>query len=314
MTLASLTIDLDSLYCYRQIYGLAESKQPENDVYELALDRFADLLDRFGFKGTLFCVARDLEMGTNARTLRQLAKNGHEIASHSLTHNYRLSRLDAQAIETELLKSKEMIEEAIGQPVHGFRAPGYNLAPAFVEGIRNAGYVYDASVFPATPYYLAKAAILPLLKARGRNSQSILGSPFVLAAPTEPYRMGTPYWRRGNGLAELPISVVPGLRLPMLGSLFTLGGWKLVENMLRLLLATKTPHVHVEFHGVDFLDGPGDGLAPELLAQPDLAVPWSKKREALLRFFDALFLETEVLPLRDVVSKLLPEISGNSNG
>ncbi len=312
MTLASLTIDLDSLYCYRQIYGLAESKQAENDVYELALDRFSDLLDRFGFRATLFSIARDLEIGSNRDTLRQLAKEGHEIASHSLTHNYRLSRLDVQAIETELVQSKTMIEDAIGEPVQGFRAPGYNLSPSLVEGIRKAGYLYDSSVFPATPYYLAKAAILPMLKARGRNSTSILGSPFVLAAPTEPYRMGTPYWRKGSGLIELPISVVPGLRLPMLGSLFTLGGWKLVWSQLKLLFAAKAKHIHIEFHGVDFLDGPGDGLAPELLAQPDLAVSWSQKKELYLRLFDALFLETDVLPLRNVAAKLGQESSGKS--
>ena len=64
----------------------------------------------------------------------------------------------------------------------------------------------------------AKDAAISLYSVLGRPSRSVVDTPWVLTAPTEPYRIGTPYYRRGNGLLELPIQVTRGLRLPYFGT------------------------------------------------------------------------------------------------
>ena len=50
------------------------------------------------------------------------------------------------------MKSKKIIEDIIGTPIHGYRAPGFSVTkdtPWFFEKLIEAGYTYDSSVFPA---------------------------------------------------------------------------------------------------------------------------------------------------------------------
>src|SRR5437899_418459 len=58
----------------------------------------------------------------------------------------------------------------------------------------------------------------------GRPSRSIVDTPAVLTAPTRPYRVGRPYWKRGTGLLELPVQVTRTLRLPYIGTFLMLRG------------------------------------------------------------------------------------------
>ena len=52
----------------------------------------------------------------------------------------------------------------------------------------------------------------------------MLDTPGVLLSPREPYRVGRPYWRRGQGLLELPIQVTRGPRIHYIGTTLTLAG------------------------------------------------------------------------------------------
>jgi peptidoglycan-N-acetylglucosamine deacetylase len=106
----------------------------------------------------------------------------------------------------------------------------------------------------------------------------VLDSPSVLRAPSSPYRIGQPYWSPGAGLLELPIQVAGPLRMPFIGTTLTLLGPSAARLLTRTVLGQ--PLVNLELHGIDFLDShdvPG-GLAQ---VQPDLRVPWARKREAL---------------------------------
>ena len=116
------------------------------------------------------------------------------------------------------------IERATGMAPRGFRAPGYTITDEVFSVLAELGVAYDSSVFPCPPYWVAKAAAIGLIALRGRTSRSIVDTPAVLAAPTRPYRVGRPYWRRGEGLVELPVQVTRGLRLPFIGTYVTLPG------------------------------------------------------------------------------------------
>ncbi len=299
-----ISIDLDSLYCYQRIYGLP-TDEADNRIYETGLSRFIDLMDEFGFKGTLFAVGRDLNMGDNAATLRRLSESGHEIANHSLNHDYRLSRMDRAEMTREVSEAKERLQDAVGREVAGFRAPGYNVNETLLDVIAGSGHLYDSSVFPCWPYYGAKAGALAWLRLRGRKSRSILGGPGVLAAPIRPYRpKANRYWRPGEtSLVELPISVDPIFRFPFLGHFIILMGESWFSRLFRLLRLGSGSLV-LEFHGMDFMDGVADGLPKELLKQPDVAVSWERK-EALFRHVFRRIRETrEVRPLREMAQDL----------
>ena len=123
-----------------------------------------------------------------------------------------------------------------------------------------------------------KATALLGMKLRGKRSRSVLDSPKVLRAPSCPYRIGEPYWVPGNGLLELPIQVAGPLRMPFIGTTLALLGASAARLLTRTVLGQ--PLVNLELHGIDFLDA--QDVPGELgRVQPDLRVPWARKREAL---------------------------------
>jgi peptidoglycan-N-acetylglucosamine deacetylase len=73
------------------------------------------------------------------------------------------------------------------------------------------------------------------------------------------------------------MSVLPGLRLPVIGTTLALFGSHRFAAVYGLLRRHQ-PWLNLEFHGLDFL-GPGDpGVTPALLAQqPDLRVSLAEK-------------------------------------
>jgi hypothetical protein len=140
------------------------------------------------------------------------------------------------------------------------------------------GVEYDSSVFPCPTYWGAKAAKLATIAMRGRSSRSILDTPAVLLSPTRPYRMGTPYWKRGEGLLEIPVQVTRGARLPFIGTSLTMGGPVVSRALARMCVGE--PLVNLELHGIDMLDT-ADGLGALRSHQVDVVVPIEQKVEAL---------------------------------
>jgi hypothetical protein len=158
------------------------------------------------------------------------------------------------------------------------------------------GYAYGSSAFPAVPYYAAKAAVLGAQRLLGRRSASILDSVAVLGAPTRPYFPDpqAPY-RRGPGrVPELPVTVLPGLRWPFIGT-FALA---LSDGLLRAqyALARRLDFVNLELHGVDLMDASECG-APLARVQRDLNVPAKTKLDRLGWLLDRLAADYEVVTL-----------------
>jgi hypothetical protein len=120
-----------------------------------------------------------------------------------------------------------------------------------------------------------------LMRLSGRASKSVLDHPRVLFAPADPYRIGSRYSRRGDGLIELPIGVTGALsaRLPFIGTSVIMSG---VAGARRLAaLASARDFVNFELHGIDLADAHEDGLAGLAPHQPDLRRTAAEKRAAL---------------------------------
>jgi peptidoglycan-N-acetylglucosamine deacetylase len=283
--LVSVSVDLDPVSCYHRIHALPDP--PSGDarfaILRRALPRLSDLFAAHGVSATFFVVAKDLEDDPQGKTIiADLARAGHEIASHTFSHPYDLVRLGRDEMARELDRAHSAIAEACVCPPVGFRAPGYEISGELIDLLVERGYRYDSSTFPAIPYYLAKATVMGALRIAGRKSGSILGSPRVLAAPTVPYHpaIGSPYRRGQVPIVELPVTVTPILRLHVIGTTLVLAP----EWMRRRLVASAlgTPHFNLELHGIDLADADADGYASALVArQPDLRVPLARKRAAL---------------------------------
>ncbi len=284
MALLSVTIDLDEIHCYHAIHGLGDpTPEASSVVYSRALPRVARFLKELQVPGTFFAVGRDLEREEAAASnLRQLAAEGQEIANHTMNHRYDFSVLGLMEQAAEIDRAAEVIGREIGQIPKGFRAPGYNIHLGITDLLENRGYSYDSSVFPCPAYYSAKAAAIGIKKFQGRTSASLIGDPRVLSAPTTPYRVGQDgIWTRGEGMAELPITVVTPARLPFIGTSIAMMGALPASLLARS--ASRLPFVNLELHGIDFIDADGDGLGYLKEHQPDLRIPLIKRRESIAR-------------------------------
>ncbi len=303
---AAVNVDVDGLYLYDRIHGHAGSSGNADDfdpatadptVWTRGVPRMLDLFDRAGVKATFFVVAQDLAHADARAVLRECVTAGHEIGNHSLTHPYDLSRRATADLAVEVGQARERLEDFCGVPVVGFRAPGYVTSEDLLETVVASGHIYDSSRFPCPPYQAAKAAFIGWYRLRGRPSGSIAEPPTVWLGPTEPYVERLP---SGRALMELPIGVLPGLRLPFIGTSVIAGGRAL--QLATMPLLARADWLNFELHAIDLLDHHDDQLPARFLAQPDQRVPLARKWPLLLRTLEAMIQSHEVRTLADWTS------------
>ncbi len=76
--------------------------------------------------------------------VREIKHRGHEIASHGYNHelSYQMSLKDLKA---GFIKSKKLLEDIIGAPVYGYRAPSFSISDEMLKVLPACGYRYDSS-------------------------------------------------------------------------------------------------------------------------------------------------------------------------
>ncbi len=122
---------------------------------------------------------------------------------------------------------------------------------------------------------------------QGRQSASLIGDPLISGAPTSPYKIGRDgVWTRGDGLIEMPISVITPARLPFIGTSLALMG--ALPAFVLARAAARLSFVNLELHGIDFADADGDGLGHLKKHQPDLRIPLVKRKKTFTRAIKTL--------------------------
>jgi glycosyltransferase involved in cell wall biosynthesis len=108
--------------------------------------RVAELLWRYGFRGTFYVPQRNSE-GRPVLSdveLRQVAKD-FEIGSHTRDH-MRLDRLERPVIEEQIADGKRSLEDQIGRPVAGFCYPGGVHSPQIRAAVQRVGFAYARTI------------------------------------------------------------------------------------------------------------------------------------------------------------------------
>lgn len=196
--------------------------------YEKRLDqnmeRIFELLERKSQKATFFClgwIAREYP-----HIIRRIQEQGHEIASHSDSHQLAYQQ-NRNEFEEDLRRSIGSIEQVIGGKVSTYRAPGFSLTEknrwAF-EVLADNGIETDCSIFI------------------GKHSHGGFAS-FGYAQPT---------WVEMNGvrLKEFPMSVyeIAGYSL-----IFSGGGYfRLLPYWMIARMMKNSDYVMTYFHPRDF--------------------------------------------------------------
>jgi len=81
---------------------------------------------------------------------REIAAAGHELACHSYWHRL-IYTLTPDEFREDTRRAKDVIEQTVGQPIHGYRAPTYSIVADSLWALAilaELAFTYDSSIFP----------------------------------------------------------------------------------------------------------------------------------------------------------------------
>ncbi len=76
--------------------------------------------------------------------VRRIHDSGHEVASHGY-HHHLCHHQSPSTLKNDLLDSKKLLEDIIGAPVYGYRAPSFSINENAMKILKECGYLYDTS-------------------------------------------------------------------------------------------------------------------------------------------------------------------------
>lgn len=192
-----LTVDVEEWF--HLLEGKGVPPMDQWDSLECRVDRNVNVLleamAEMSIVGTFFWLGWVAER--HPQLVVKCRQMGHEVASHGYGHVMPF-RMDPKTFGEDVCRSKNILEDIIGESVVGYRAPGFGIekdAAWVFQKLKEAGFFYDGSSFPAK-------------RATGDMGGSQL-APHLVDTPAGPI------W-------ECPVSVVNVLGRPM--SLFS-GGY-----------------------------------------------------------------------------------------
>ena len=194
---------------------------PREECYE-SLDRseeFERLVRNYGLRLTTFVTGFILER--NFPILARLAALGSRFETHSYSHPLR--EPPARKIE-DIKKGIAVYSKYFGTRPAGYRAPQGLISMEEVRAITKEGIRYSSSIFPS------------YLPGRYNN----------LRFPRQPFIY------HGEGLLEIPMSVIPWIRLPLTASHLNLLGWPFYRGLLTVF--GYPPLLNICTHLYDFTD------------------------------------------------------------
>ncbi len=166
-----LSVDVEDYFQVEAFSGIVDRRAWESypSRVEANTHRLLDLFDETGVKTTCFILGWVAER--YPALVAEIVRRGHEPACHSYWHRL-IFKLTPQEFREDTRKAKDVIEQAAGEAVYGYRAPSFSItkksswAPDILAEL---GFRYDSSVFPV--------------------KHDVYGVP---DAPREPFRLDTP--------------------------------------------------------------------------------------------------------------------------
>lgn len=296
MLRGAISSDIDTLQSIYGGRGCRRAGGYTHDELRIGLENSCTFFDKYGIKATLFMVGDDFTRPADYGVIRAVAAAGHEIANHTMTHAQGFRLLSAADKEREIAGMEDACHAVIGKRPIGFRSPGWNMGDDAIGILQRRGYLYDSSVHPMSATPLFKFLHWWNTSKRTGGDRTTLGHLSYMFAPLKPYRTdaGSLARRGGDGLIELPLTVVPGIRFPFWATLLLASGFGVFEKCYRVLRSLEYP-IQYQFHLSDFVDYNEHGLADQVPAPGDgvyvpqaLRVPLAQKLELFERAVDLI--------------------------
>jgi polysaccharide deacetylase family protein (PEP-CTERM system associated) len=191
---------------------------------EPVVDRLLSILAERNLKATFFCLGWMAER--HPQIIRRIHDLGHEIGTHSYAHQLAYEQTPDQFTQ-DFKRSLAALEDATGEKVRAYRAPGFSLTSANLwvfDELVMQGIEVDCSVFPAA-------------RAHGGFTGYDTDGPALIET-------------RCGQLKEFPINVLEifGLNLVFSGG----GYFRLLPYSMIRVLARRSPYFMTYFHPRDF--------------------------------------------------------------
>jgi len=95
-----------------------------------------------GIKATFFILGWVAER--MPQLVREIHSLGHEVASHGFNHEL-TGNCRHEDLRRDIEDSKKLLEDIIGRPVYGYRAPSFSINADMLKLVEDCGYLYDSS-------------------------------------------------------------------------------------------------------------------------------------------------------------------------
>ena len=159
----------------------------------------------------------------------EIARRGHEVASHGQMHQLNTS-LTGNQLREDLLQSKNTLEDITGKKVFGYRAPSFAVNDSILSIVHSCGYKYDSSYnsFALNPRY----GKISLKNANNENLHKEI-FPGFYELPLSNIQLGkiTFPWSGGGYFRLLPLFIfikgIKGILKRQNGYVFYLHPWEL---------------------------------------------------------------------------------------
>ncbi len=222
-----LTFDVEDWFCVRNMrevipretWGAQELRVQEGLSFILEQLRLRNIRATFFVLGWIADQCPEL--------IRDIAAQGHEIASHGYSHQL-LDTLSPEAFREDTEHSLRVLAPLAGKPIRGYRAPSFSVTKKTfwaLDILKESGLEYDSSVYPTRhPDY---------------------GIPDFGTAP-----------KKLSGLWEVPMTSLNlgGMLLPVSGGgYFRLFPYAMTRKLLKR--ASKNGPVILYFHPWEFDEG-----------------------------------------------------------
>lgn len=205
------TLDLEHDYA-----GLSPSEQYETFSRSEPLKRLSDIIRRHDLKITAFATGKVLN--DRKETVEYFRELGTEIELHGYHHI-----MFQPDLALEVQKGAGAYRRYFGKNPLGYRSPGGVFSPVLLKTLAEEGIRYDSSLIPSFRLGVYKNLKSPI----------------------------TPFHDPTSPIFELPIGVVPKVRLPVAASYIRLFGLS-TYKLLFALFGTPSPLVYL-FHLVDLI-------------------------------------------------------------
>jgi polysaccharide deacetylase family protein (PEP-CTERM system associated) len=164
--------------------------------------------------------------------VKEIAARGHEVACHGYWHECIFNQT-REEFKEDVRRAKRTLEDIIGKPVIGYRAPTYSIKKETLwafEILVSLGFRYDSSIFPIRhdAYGIPDAPRFPFFMHVNGNSVSLQD-----LEETSYMESGI---NKAEGLVEFPLSTARllGGNIPIAGGgYFRLAPYMLTKSLLR---------------------------------------------------------------------------------